>query len=322
MRHSIARLALLIMVLFTATAVFSGTAHAGKKIGILIWNNEARYTESRDGVLEQLKKEGFYAPAVTFTTENAEGNKAKAAELARKFAAAQYDLVIAVGTSMVTAAAAAIKDTPLVFSMVYDPVDSKIAADWTSSGNNTTGSSPKVPMSQLVDALKKLAPVKTMGVLYTPGEKNSEVQLKEMQTAGSAAQIRIIPVPLTNKADVPSLMPDVTARVNAVYLTGSSVVGDAFDSIISQATKAKVITLSHLQDHVEKGALLGVTADPRVVGQMAGAKAAKVLRGAKPASIPIETAKKFEVVLNMKTAKAGPINIPEAFLSSVSSVIK
>ena len=320
------RIARLSLVLFaTVFALVGALAHeawAEKKIGVLLWSDESRYAESKDGILEQMKKDGFGEPKVSFTLENAGGNKVKAMELARKIAAAKYDLVLAVGTSAAVAVANEVKGTPIVFSMVYDPVDSKIADSWKSSGNNTTGASPRVPMEQLLENLKKLAPVKTLAVLYTPGEKNSEAQLKEVQAAAGGLQVKILPVPVSNKEGVASMLSEVLTRAEAVYLTGSNVVGDALSAIVGSATKAKVITISHLSDHVEKGVLLGVCADPRAVGRLAGTKAAKVLKGAKPSSLPIEMVGRFDVIVNMKTAKEGKIQVPEAFLKTAARVIQ
>jgi putative ABC transport system substrate-binding protein len=319
----IAHISLVITVVaFVFSGVFVHEARAEKKIGVLLWNDEPRYAESNAGIMEQLKKEGFGEPKVSFTVENAGGNKVKAMELARKLAAARYDMVIAVGTSAAVAVAKEVKDVPVIFSMVFDPIDSKIADSWNSSGNNTTGASPRVPMEQLLENLKKLAPIKTLAVLYTPGEKNSEIQLKEVQAASMGLKIKILPVPVSNKEGIAAMLSEVLSRAEAVYLTGSNVVGDSLSTIVNNATRAKVITISHLSDHVEKGVLLGVCADPRAVGRLAGTKAAKVLKGAKPSSLPIEMVSRFEVIVNMKTAKEGKIEVPEAFLKSATQVIQ
>lgn len=297
-------------------------AGAEKKIGVLVWSEEARYVQSMNGVMDQLKKAGFSGPNLKLSTENAGGNKVKAAELAQKFAAAKLDMVIAVGTSAAVAAAREIKTTPLIFSMVYDPVDSKIAEGWKSSGNNTTGASPKVPMPLIVQTLKKLKPVKRLAVLYTPGEKNSEVQLKELQTLQEEQQIKVLPVPLTRKEEIGPVLSEVIGAADAIYLTGSSIVGSSVAAITETAAKAKVITVSHLDDLVEKGTLLGVCADPYAVGMLAGTKAAKVLKGAKPESLEIEALKKLDIVLNMKTARIGQIDIPASFKNTVTKTIE
>jgi putative ABC transport system substrate-binding protein len=307
---------------FLIAGFFSVEARAEKKIGVLLWSEEGRYSDSKNGIMEQLKKGGFGEGAAKFTVENAGGNKAKAAEFAQKFAAAKMDMVIVVGTSAAVAVAREIKTVPVVFSMVYDPVEAKIAEDWKSSGNNTTGSSSRVPMSRLVSTLKQLAPIKKLAVLYTPGEKNSETQLKEIQAVQNETQIKVVPVPLTSKELVSSIMSEVTSAADAIYLSGSNIVGDSVAAIVDIATKAKIITVTHLDDFVEKGVLLGVCANPYKLGSLAGEKAIKVLKGAKPSSIPIESLKNLDVIVNMKTAKAGQIQIPPAFQKSATKVIE
>jgi putative ABC transport system substrate-binding protein len=177
-------------------------------------------------------------------------------------------------------------------------------------------------MSKLVSHLKQLASVNKIAVLYTSGEKNSEAQLKEFLAIQEDSQIKVIPVELSRKEDVTSTLPDVCQRVDAIYLSGSNIVSQSATLIVDMATKAKVITVTHLDDLVTKGVLLGVYADPLLVGKLAGKKAVKILKGAKPASIPIESMKELEVVINMKTAKASHIDVPPAFLKTATKVIE
>ncbi len=303
-------------------AVLVSEARAEKKIAVFLFSDEARYQESRKGVLDQLKKAGFGDAAVKYVTENAGGNKAKAAEVAQRLNSARPDMIIAIGTSAAVAMAKENKSTPIVFSMVYDPVDSKIAENWTSSGNNTTGASPRVPMAKLLSELKQLAPVKKVAVLYTPGEKNSETQLKDVQAEQASMGIKVVPVPLSTKEDVSQMMTEVAGSTDAIYLTGSSIVGSGIGQIIDAATKAKVITVTHLDDYMEKGVMLGVCADAYAVGQLAGDKAVKVLKGAKPAAVPIEALKKMDVILNARTARAAQVQIPAAFKATVTKTIE
>jgi putative ABC transport system substrate-binding protein len=309
------------MALIIMAGFMSTEARAEKTVGVLIFSEEIRYVESRNAILDQLKKAGFGESAVKYTLESGGGNKAKVAEIAQKFNNAKYDLVIAVGTSAAVPLAKEIKNTPVVFTMVYDPVDSKIAESWTSSGNNTTGSSPRIPMSKILTELKRLAPVKKLAVLYTSGEKNSETQLKDIQAEQSAMQVKVIPVPLGSKEEVAQTVPEVVRSADAIYLTGSSIIGASLTTIVDIASKAKVVTLTHLDDYVEKGVLLGVCANAYAVGQLAGEKAVKVMKGAKPSSLPIEMVKQQDVILNMKTVKAARIQVPSEFRKAVTKTI-
>lgn len=311
-----------IVLVFSTLTLHSAEAGVPKKIGLLLFNEQDRYIENKNGVIDQLKQQGFGAPVVKFTIENAGGNKAKAAELARKFIAEKMDMVIPIGTSAAVVAANEIKDIPIVFVMVWDPIESKIAKDWKSSGNNTTGASSKTSASRLLRVMKELAGVKKVAVLYTMGEKNSEIQLKEFEAEQGNFNIRIVRVPLNDKEAVTSILTVVVRSVEAVCLTGSSVVGDNIPIIVDIATKAKVITASQSEDHVERGALLGITVDAYAVGRLAGAKAVKILKGTKPSSIPIEPLKKLDLIINMKTAKAGQFQIPLSFMKKVSRTIQ
>jgi ABC-type uncharacterized transport system substrate-binding protein len=88
------------------------------------------------------------------------------------------------------------------------------------------------------------------------------------------------------------------------------------------ATQAKVPTITHLEDLVEKGVLMGVCADPYAMGQDAGVKAVEILKGAKPSSLPIDFSKKSTVILNMKTAQKGQFQIPAEFMKTVTKRIE
>jgi len=309
-------------VVFLTLALFSIEAGAEKRIGVLLFSEEARYIEATKGFMDTLKERGFEEPQTKIIIENAGANKAKVAELVQKFAAAKMDLIFTAGTHATTAVAREIKDVPIVFSVVYDPVEAGIAKDWKSSGNNTTGTSSKVPMSKLMDSLKVFAPVKRLAVLYTPGEKNSEAQLKDLQGIQADYGIKVVPVPLTRTEEVAQLLPVVIRLTDALYVTGSNLVDSQISIIVDMATKGKVITITHLDDLVEKGVLLGVCSNSYSMGRLAGEKAVKILKGVKPSSIPIESLKQFDVMINLKTAKAGNFQVPPDFMKTVRRTIK
>ena len=300
----------------------SGEAWAGKKIGIFMFSEETRYLEATRGFKDALTAAGFDKNKVAYFVENAGGNKARAVEVVKRLSAQKLDLILSLGTSATVPLSREIKDVPIVFSVVYDPVEAGIATSWKSSGNNTTGNSPLIPMAKLMDHLQQLVPVKRLAVLYTPGEKNSETQLRDLLKIQDKYQIRMIPVRLSSKEEVNELLPEVLRTTDAMYITGSNLVNSQVSTIVDLATKAKVITITHLEDLVTKGVLLGVCADSYELGRQAGGKAVKILKGAKPAAIPIDPATKITVLLNMKTVKKGSYSIPVEFMKSVTRKIE
>jgi putative ABC transport system substrate-binding protein len=275
-----------------------------------------------NGFLDQLKIEGFEEANADFIIENSEGNKATAVEVTKKFATLGLDLIVVIGTPAAMIVAKEITNVPVVFCMVYDPVGTGIVQDWKSSGNNITGASNKLQLSSLFTALKELAPAKKLAVLYEPNEKNSVLQLKELQEGQDAFQIKVVPVPVTRKEDVTQILPTVIGSVDGLFIAGSSILGEMVPTIVDMATKTRVITLTHLKERVEKGVLLGICANSYAVGLLGGEKAARVLKGEKPSAIPIGTLEKFDVLLNMKTAKEGQFKIPADFLKKVTKKIE
>ena len=311
-----------IAIAFLILVLFSVNANAEKKIGVLLWTDSQNYTDSLKGMMYQLKKEGFKEPQVKFIIENAEGNKVKASAFAQKFAAAKLDMVIVIGTSAAIAVTKEISDVPIVFSTVFDPVEAGIIKDLKSSGNNVTGASNKISMPLIIKTLKELAPVKKIGALYQPNEKNSVSHLSDILETQNKMQIKVMPIPINTKEDIIQLLPHAMETADAIYISGSSIIGEMIPTISEMAVKAKKITVTHLIERVEKGMLLGVVADSYAVGLLAGEKAVKVLNGAKPSSIPVGMLKKPEVYLNMKTAKAGQFHIPPAFMKKVTKTIE
>jgi putative ABC transport system substrate-binding protein len=311
-----------IAMAFMTVILFSAEAGAEKKIGILKWTSEDHYSEALGEIMKQLKKEGFGEPNAKFITENAEGNKLKAMESARKFADAGMDLVIALGTVAAIAATKEIKDVPIVFSWVYDPVDASIVQDWKSSGNNATGSSSKYPMRAALKTLKELAPVKRLAVMYTPGDKVTESQLKELLAAQGEFQIKVLPIIIDLKAEGARMVSIVAGEVDAFFLAGGAQVGELVPEIVDIANKAKIITVGTTEARLGKGVLLVVCASSYSLGVMAGERAVKVLKGVKPSSLPIGTMKKPDVMLNMKTVKAIQLKVPPEFMKLVTKTIE
>ena len=283
---------------------------AETKIGIILWNAQVRYQKCRDGVIEELREEGFIEPHVAITVEHASAHADKVIELARQFAADRMSVVMPIGTSAAVGVAGEIKDIPVVFAFTFDPVASRIAQSWKSSGNNTTGSSSKTPAPLLLHWLREIAPVKRLAVLYTPGERNTEAQLADFQGL-RAEELQVLPVPISDKSDIAPAISRLEGAAEAVLLTGSSLIGDNAGQIVLLANKARIISATQSQG-LETRVLLGVTVNPTEVGRLAGKKCAMVLKGAKPSSIAIEALTTSDLTVNLRVARALELNIPEA----------
>lgn len=292
------------------------------RIGIFKLFDQTLYDESLRGIMDQLEADGLGTGATTFTIENAKNSYVKAQELIQQLAAAHMDLIISYGTEASVSVSKAIKDVPVVFSVVYDPVEAGIVEDWEKPGHNVTGTSTKIPMENIFNILKELAPVNKLAVLYTPGEKNSVAQLAALQAVEKKSGIKVEPVPLANRQGLEQILLEVVHTSDAIYLTGSSIVIANVPLIVNAAGKEKSITITHLEDLVRKGALIGICADPYLEGRMAGEKIVQILKGAKPSSIPVGIPKKVNTLLNRKTAETGHYVLPPSFMKKITKVIE
>lgn len=309
-------------VVLLTIALSSVEAQADKNIGVLLSSSEVRYQEALKGLKERLEERGFGGKHVTLIVENADGNKAKVEEVVKQFGAAELDLIVVMGTNATIGVSREIHDVPIVFVTVYDPIEAGIAKTWNSSGNNTTGITTKIPMSLLMDSLKTFKEVNRLTVLYTPGEKNSELQLTDLQRIHKDFALTVEPVSLAKWEEVNHLLPEVFRNAEAVYITGSNFVNSQLPMIVDYAIKAKVVTISHLDDLITKGVLLGMCTNNYAGGRLAAEKVIQILKGAKPSSLPIEPPKKYDVLLNMKTARLCQFEIPPCFMKTVTRIIE
>ena len=293
---------------------------ATKKIGILLWSDESRYKESARAMLEQLKADGFSDLEVR--QESAGANKATAMHLAQDFSAANMDVYVGLGTNGMAALLKEIKSAPIVFNVVYDPVTAGFVDSWQRSKNNVTGVSNFLPRADILERVKGIVPLKNLAVLYTPDQKNSESQLRDLQKVEKQCGVNVIPVPLSSSEEAVSIMPLLKGKVEAVFLTGSGYVGTAIGPIIGSAIKEKIVPVSHLPDYVDQGVFLSVGADMRELGQTAAAKVEAILKGALPTDIPVEGPKKIVIYLNLRTAKAIGFNVPDELRKEALKIVE
>ncbi len=293
-----------------------------KKVGIVQFSDEDFFVEGLKGVLAQMKKQGFDESKVLFDIRNAKGKKDKAIEIIKEFKEKGLNLVIAMGTESVIAAYNEIKDIPIVFSTVFDPVGSGVAKSWNSSGNNTTGSSTWVDMSSIVSVIRKICPGKRIGIIYTEEEKNTVLQVEELKKIQTILDFSVIPANLDKVEDAVNVANSLVGRVDCIFITGGTVVGRGLEAILGVIKKAKLPTIAHLQTRAKQGVLIVLAANSFNVGELAGKKVVQVLNGVKPSLIPIEIVGQYDITINLKTAKEIGLKIPDSLLKRAAKVIE
>ncbi|MBU0502891.1 MAG: ABC transporter substrate-binding protein [Candidatus Omnitrophica bacterium] len=292
------------------------------KIGIVLTSNASHYLDTQKGILDQFEKSGYGKDKVDFNIQFAENNKDKMLAIVNEFQANKVNLIIAVGTPAAIVASQAEKNIPVVFSLVFDPISSKIAKDWGSSGNNTTGTSTMVDMAAIINAMRKITKVVRLGVIYTEGEANTTQQLAALQKIQETSKITVIAANLAKAEDATAVANSLIGKVDAIFITGGTTVTKALTDITTVAKNNKIMTVAHMADRAKQGVLLCVSSSSYMLGQLSTKKAIQILNGKRPAELPIELLKQYDITINNAIAKASDIKVPASMLSIAKNIIE
>ena len=270
------------------------------------------------GIIDGLEQNGYVKDKnVEIRVESAQANAALASQIATKFINQGADVVVGVGT---VTAQSFLKYTQsdkakLVFSSVTDPVQAGIAQDLLKPGKNVSGVSNFVELEPQLELFRKIQPgLKTLGVLYNPGEANSLSINKRLETICQKMDIKLILQSPNKTADMPQAATKLASTVDAILA--------ALQSVVSIANKAKIPVYVSDTDSVELGALAALGPNQYQVGLQTGAIVARTLNGEELAKIPVEFANKTELYLNKDAARAIGIQFPEEILSKASKIIE
>ncbi|CAM4079287.1 ABC transporter substrate-binding protein [Saccharibacillus endophyticus] len=277
---------------------------------------------TREGFVAALKDAGIVeGENLTLDYNNAQGDSTNNLSIAQKLAGANNDLVFAIATPSAQAVAAQVKETPVVFAAVTDPVSAKIVASMEQPGANVTGASDTNPeaIKQLADFIAEELPnVKTVGLVLNEGEPNAVVMADRAEEELGAHGITLVKAAVTNTSEVQQAAQSLVGKVDALYITLDNTVVSAVDTIIKIANDNKLPFFSSDRDTVEKGAFATVGFKYYDHGYQAGEMAVQILKdGKKPADLPVAMQEKLDLILNLKAAEAQGIEVTDEMKGKV-----
>ncbi|MDP2973197.1 MAG: ABC transporter substrate-binding protein, partial [Deltaproteobacteria bacterium] len=220
-----------------------------------------------------------------------------------------------------------IKTIPVVFSSVTDPVDAglipKTSPPGTKSGTNVTGVSDRWPVHLQFEMYAKFVPkAKKWGTIYNAGDSNSMVHIKEMRESAKKLGVELIEATISTSAETLQAVQSLAGKVQAMNITSDNTAVSAFEAIVKVCNEKKIPLFAGDVDSVPRGAIAAYGLDYFLIGESAGKKAVRVLKGEKPGDIPWGPAEKFSLVVSEKAAKAQGIVIPPDLLKKANKVIK
>ncbi|USZ15830.1 ABC transporter substrate-binding protein [Moraxella sp. FZLJ2107] len=279
---------------------------------------------ARTGALEQLAADGFKeGENLKVTFQSAQGNMATAGQIAKQFVADKPDLIYAIATPSAQAVAAATTDIPVVFSAVTDPVEAKLVASMEKSGNNITGASDLLPYEPQIDLIRELIPnVKNVGYVYSPGEVNSTIVLKNLKEKLAPLGINVIESPAPKSSDITQAANALVGKVDVIYTSTDNNVVNAYEALYQVAKQAKIPLISGDTSTVERGSVAALGVNYTDLGKEAGKIIGKVLKGEKPDAIPVYVSQNLDLYVSKKHAEEQGVTLPQAVLDRAAKVVE
>jgi putative ABC transport system substrate-binding protein len=264
---------------------------------------------------------------LTLEYRSAEGGPERLAQLAADLIQANPDvLVTGFGSLAAKAAAAATKTVPIVFTSVGDPVGAGLVASLARPGGNVTGVSSQANdvSAKRFQILEDIVPGKqTIAVLLNPDTPFSALALRQVRVAAEQGQ-RPLAVIEARTTD------EVSAGIEAAIKSGAAglltlddplLIG-AMQNIVERLVAARLPAIYGTRQFAEAGGLMSYGVDRRQLSRRAAEYVDKILKGARPADLPVEQPTKFELVINLKTAKALGLAVPPTLLATADEVIE
>lgn len=276
--------------------------------------------------VQMMRKLGYVdGKTYVITTHFAEENPERLARLAAEIVAQKPDVIVAVATPAIRAVQLVTKTIPIVMCPATDPVGSGFVASLARPGGNITGvANLTIDLSaKMVQFVREIVPKATRIALLRTANPTHPAQIKEVQTAAKLYGLTVIPVTARSGEEIDLAFPLISKeKAEALIVLGDPVLVVQRQKIADLAAKQKLPAVYQFRDHAVSGGL--VSYGPRIpdLFRLATVYVDKILRGAKPADLPVEQPTRFEFIINLKTAKALGITIPQSVLARADEVIQ
>ncbi len=297
-----------------------------RRIGFLGPCAAATATDRVAAFQERLGELGWIrGRTVTIDHQWADGRAERFKEIADEFVKQRVDVIATWGTSTALAAKEATSVIPIVFTIVSDPVGSGLVGSLARPGGNLTGlSTEQVDIAgKRLEMIRELPPgLKRLAIL---ANANNPGTLREMHAAQEAAQnlgLQVFTVQVRNPEDLIPAVKAARDQSEALFVASDALLGDNRVLINKSAVDARLPTVYGFRGPVDSGGLISYGPNYRDLFRRAADYVDKILRGTRPADMPIEQPTKFELVINLKTAKALGLTVPRTLLTTADEVIE
>ena len=324
---------LCVLTLGTLAAPLAGEAQRAAKvarIGYLSINLAAAPPNQLEAFHRGLRDLGYVEGRdVVIEYRDAGGKAERLPALAAELVALKVDVIMAASTPHALAAKQATGTIPIVFISSGDPVADGLVASLARPGGNVTGLSSLTPdrVGKCLELLKQAVPrVNRVAILWQPGavgDRTEKAMRKEADVAARALGMRLQLVETRTPADIDRAFSEMTKqRAGAVAVWTTAMLASERQRLVAFAAKNRLPAVYTLREFVDSGGLMAYGHDQADLNRRAATYVDKILKGAKPADLPVEQPTKFYLAINLKTAKALGLTIPPSVLGRADQIIE
>ena len=283
-------------------------------------------SRSTSAFLQRLRELGWIeGQTITIESRWAAGRPERLDEIAAEFVQLKVDLIVTSSTNDSIVMKRAAPQIPMVFAVSGDPVGYGLVESLARPGGNVTGLSLQSPDSagKRIQLLREIVPgLHRLATLANPSSRNVELEVSELQTAARKFDLDVSTSEIRRIADVGSTFESLKSRADALYVIADPLVNANRILIATSALGVRLPMMCGFREFVEAGCLMSYGPNLPDLYRRAAEFADRILRGAKPSDIPVEQPTKFELVINVKTAKALDLTVPQTLLATADEVIE
>ena len=261
---------------------------------------------------------------VTIEYRWAEARTERYGEIAAELANRNVDVIVTWASAPVLAAKRATTTIPIVFAAQMDPVGAGVVASLARPGGNITGMSIQQTdtAGKRIELLREVVPrLARLAVMANSGAPGAMIEMREVATTARTLGLEVIPIEVSQAGEIFSSIESIKDRVDALYVATDPLIFSNRIEINAMAQRQRTPTIYGSREYVDAGALMSYGPNWIDLFRHAAEQVDKILRGTKPADLPVQQPTKFDLVVNLRTAKALGLEIPPSLLARADEVI-
>lgn len=307
-------------VLMSTSMVFAGGAKESTsgekvyKIGVVQLVEHSALDASYQGFVDGLAEAGLVdGQNIKIDYQNAQGEQANCVTIAQKLVNDRSDLILAIATPAAQAVANLTRNIPILVTAVTDPASAQLVKSNELPGTNVSGTSDLTPVEAQIKLAKQMVPnLQTIGLLYCSSEQNSKFQIDIAKKVCDELGINYVEATVSNSNEIQQVTQSLVGKVEAIYSPTDNMIAAGMATVALVTTPAKIPVFCGEQGMTEMGGLATYGINYYELGKQTAKQAVAILKdGKNPADMPIEYLANGDLYVNMDTAQAIGITIPE-----------